>query len=128
MVSGLDYNIMVVDDEEGIRKLMKIILLDFGYTNVILASDGQEAVDKFREIHKSGGLVDVIITDISMPRLNGIESTIEIKKMKPEIPVIACTGHRNRYDLTKAGFIEILDKPCSCTDIIEKIREYCPID
>ncbi len=68
--------ILVVDDESGIRFLLSEILLSNGF-EVSLASDGQESLDKLEQGH-----FDLVVTDINMPRLDGVAMLKRMKKTK----------------------------------------------
>ena len=79
--------LLIVDDEENIRILFKEELEDEGY-EIDLASNGYEAIEKF----KNGGF-DVIILDIKMPGMDGIQVLNEIKNMNKDQPVILCSAY-----------------------------------
>jgi CheY-like chemotaxis protein len=79
-------SILVVDDEPKIRKLFHRILEDFGRT-ILEAADGQEAVKTYAE-HKPA----LVITDIVMPNKEGIETIINLKRINPDIKIIAMSG------------------------------------
>lgn len=79
--------ILLVDDEESIRKVLGISLADDGYT-VLTAADGREALDIFHT-HRP----PIVLTDIKMPGISGIEVLEEIKKTHPDTEVIMITGH-----------------------------------
>ncbi len=79
--------ILLVDDEEGIRKVLGITLSDKGY-KVVTAENGREALQIFRKVRPS-----VVITDIKMPEMDGIELLRLIKQEDPDTEVIMITGH-----------------------------------
>jgi signal transduction histidine kinase len=79
--------ILLVDDESGIRKVLGIALEDSGYA-VYPAATGQEALDIFREIKPQ-----IVITDIKMPGMDGLDLLKTIKQEAPETEVIMVTGH-----------------------------------
>ncbi len=79
--------ILIVDDEEHIRLLFKEELEDEGYT-VDLASNGLEALDKLKRSAYS-----VIVLDIKMPGMDGIQTLAEIKKINKDQPVILCSAY-----------------------------------
>ncbi len=79
--------ILVVDDEEGIRKVLGITLADSGY-DVLTASSGEEALGIFKSASPQ-----MVLTDIKMPGMDGIELLRRIKEEKPDAEVIMITGH-----------------------------------
>jgi len=79
--------LLVVDDEENIRFLFKEELEEEGYS-VDVASNGREALDKIRQ-----SVFDLVILDIKMPGMNGIEALNEIKNMNKNLPVILCSAY-----------------------------------
>jgi signal transduction histidine kinase len=85
--------ILLVDDEEGIRKVLSIYLMDGGYA-VSTAESGEEALEIFKEFQPS-----IVLTDIKMPGMDGIELLQKIKAENPDTEVIMITGHGD-IDLT----------------------------
>ncbi len=79
--------ILLVDDEEGIRKILGISLADSGY-DVLAASSGEEALKIVRDLSPP-----IVLTDIKMPGMDGIELLRRIKQEKPDTEVIMITGH-----------------------------------
>ena len=79
--------ILLVDDEEGIRKVLGITLSDMGY-DVETANSGEEALETYRKTRPH-----IVLTDIKMPGINGIELLGKIKKENPDTEVIMITGH-----------------------------------
>jgi signal transduction histidine kinase len=79
--------ILLVDDEEGIRKVLAISLADIGY-KVFTAESGKEAFDIFRKMRPP-----IVLTDIKMPGMDGIELLQKIKEESPDTEVIMITGH-----------------------------------
>lgn len=79
--------ILIVDDEEPIRELLQWMLQDAGHT-VHLASDGQQAM-QFLESH---GRVDVVLSDINMPCMDGIELRRQMRASWPDLPILLTSG------------------------------------
>jgi two-component system response regulator HydG len=82
-----DERILVVEDEEGMREFLKILLGKERY-EVVAADCGEKAIERFKEEN-----FHVVITDIKMPGMNGMEVLTAIRQMDPSVPVILMTGH-----------------------------------
>ncbi|PIW89029.1 MAG: hybrid sensor histidine kinase/response regulator, partial [Nitrospirae bacterium CG_4_8_14_3_um_filter_44_28] len=91
--SGMGETILLAEDEEAVRALSKTALEEFGY-KVIEASDGQEAVSKFME---NKDRIDLFLTDIVMPGMNGREAYERIKKIKPRLKVLFASGYPSDF-------------------------------
>jgi two-component system response regulator (stage 0 sporulation protein F) len=83
---GSTKKVLVVDDEKGIRFLLSEVLLNQGF-EVSLAEDGQESLDKLEKDH-----FDLVVTDINMPRLDGIAMLKSMKRSGRSEKVIIMTG------------------------------------
>jgi signal transduction histidine kinase/CheY-like chemotaxis protein len=84
-----DETVLLAEDEDEVRKPLKAILEKFGY-NVIEATDGKEAVDKF---NKNSDMVKLLIFDMIMPNKNGKTAYADIKLKKPDIKIIFISGY-----------------------------------
>ncbi|MDP1759595.1 MAG: response regulator, partial [Thermodesulfovibrionales bacterium] len=121
-ITGGPETILLAEDEEAVRKLTKIVLEEFGYT-VIEASDGQEAVSKFTE---NKDKIDLLLSDIIMPRMNGREAYERIKKIKPKLKVLFASGYPSDFTHKSEILAEGLDfisKPVSPDNLLKKVRE-----
>lgn len=102
------FTVLVVDDEDDIREVLEIALADEGY-KVLLAENGQKAMDIFHRDRPS-----IIITDIKMPVMGGVELLKQVKQENPEIEVLMITGHGDMA-LTiaslKYGAMDFITKP-----------------
>ena len=109
------FAILIVDDETDIREVLEIALMDMGH-EVFLAPDGRKALALFDEHHP-----DIVITDIKMPVMGGIDLLKQVKRRSPDTPVIMITGHGD-MDLTiaslKFGASDFITKPVN-VDILE---------
>ena len=120
-VSGGTERILLVDDEKGLADMMGAMLIKLGYT-VITSQDPKEALTTFTA---SPSRFDLIITDMTMPHINGLELCAAIKKIRPDIPVIICTGHNSH---SNADFLKSVDiaavvmKPVTTSEIAQTIR------
>src|SRR3989337_3866388 len=82
-------NILIIDDEKAIRKTLSEILSYEGY-KIEEASDGEEGLKKFKE-----KAYDVVLCDIKMPKLDGIEFLQKAADASPDVPIIMISGHGN---------------------------------
>ncbi|WP_456329831.1 response regulator [Archaeoglobus sp.] len=109
--------IMVVDDEIAMREILKIMLKDY---KVIEASNGREAVELYKKERP-----DIVLMDIMMPLMNGIEATSEIKKIDPGAKIVAITAYASSKGekVMNAGADYILKKPFTRRDVVELIHK-----
>jgi len=114
--------ILVVDDEEQILAMVKQMLSRFGY-HVETCNSSREALNLFRfNPHK----FDLIITDMTMPKMTGFELSKKIKSIKPLIPIILCTGFSEgitKEELKTAGIDGLIMKPVVRKDLVKMIRD-----
>jgi diguanylate cyclase (GGDEF)-like protein len=114
-----DQRFLVVDDEESIVSLLKDYLNLLGYP-CETASNGREALEKIRQDPS----FTIVITDICMPEMDGIELIKRAKEEWPEIDFIAITGYTRRYrysDVVKAGASDFINKPFDLDELQAKI-------
>ena len=113
-------NILIVDDDESIRDMLSIVLKDENY-NVLTAEDGNRAIT-----HLKKNKINLVISDIKMPDMDGIELLNYIKKKNEKIPVIMITGHASTNDAIEAmkiGAEQYITKPFNIDElkvVIEK--------
>jgi PAS domain S-box-containing protein len=114
--------IMVVEDEEGVRKFIRVILERFGYT-VLEAQDGEEALIRFAALEDA---IDLSLIDLVMPGMNGIEVYGEMTKIKPDARAIFMSGYTEdilqQKDLLGEGF-RFISKPVTPDELLKGIRE-----
>lgn len=116
--------ILLIDDEAEVREVLRLHLESDKY-NVIEASDGEEGV----ALMKSGSnllQVGLIICDIRMPKVNGIETIDYLKQNAPSIPVIVVTGYPDSdlaVSLLKKGVKDYLVKPIEKVKLLAKVEE-----
>jgi DNA-binding NtrC family response regulator len=114
--------LLLVDDEEGYVSVLSKRMTKRGML-VTFALSGGEAI---RTLRKQD--FDVVILDLKMEDMDGIEVLKIIKKMIPELPVVMLTGHGSekaaREGLTHGAY-DYLTKPCELEDLLKKIREAC---
>ena len=88
--------VLVIDDEE-FRDVLAEIINDLG-ANATTAEDGQEGLEEYERRYRSGDLYDIVITDLSMPQLDGNDVLKRVKELSPQTPVILITGYEDTAD------------------------------
>ncbi|MGB9629677.1 MAG: response regulator [Thermodesulfobacteriota bacterium] len=119
------HTILIIDDDERVRSLLRDILLFGGY-QVVEASDGKSGT-KYIE---KGGLVDMVMTDLGMPEMNGWEVVRWIKERAPKIPVALVTGWGVNLDedkIRESGVDWIIAKPFQVHEILETVQLFVKI-
>src|SRR5882762_6327755 len=112
-------NILIVDDEKAIRKTLGEILSYEGY-KMDEAGDGEEALKRFKE--KS---YDVVLCDIKMPKMDGIEFLEKAREANPDIPIIMISGHgtiETAVEAVKKGAYDYISKPPDLNRLLITIR------
>ena len=107
--------VLVVDDEEGIREILSGIFEDEG-CSIVTANSGEEALDLLKEQNP-----DLILLDIWLPGIDGIQTLEEIKALRPDLPVIMISGHGNielAVKATRLGAYDFLEKPLSLERVL----------
>src|SRR5215471_21547379 len=100
--------VLVVDDEANLRKVLATMLRRTGY-EVTVAADGEQGLAEFQ---KSGA--DIVVTDLVMPKLGGVELLKAINVDHPEVPVIIITAHGtvdSAVEAIKLGAFDYITKP-----------------
>ncbi len=114
--------ILLADDNDLVRTVSREILEKSGFA-VVEAVDGLDAVEKFREMETAP---DLLLFDIVMPRMNGMEAFQKIHEKRPELPVLFMSGYQEKIDPVRGlpdGAVEIVGKPVSPNDLVRKIRD-----
>ncbi len=114
--------ILLAEDDEIVRQSLRILLESNGFT-LLEARDGEEALRLFRT-HQ--GTIDLLITDLAMPNMNGRELVKRVKVFHPGLPVMYISGKHSSPLLKQAVLNEgghFLSKPFSYTKLIQKVRE-----
>jgi two-component system, chemotaxis family, chemotaxis protein CheY len=114
--------ILVVDDEPDVRKVVRMTLEKAGY-DVIEAEDGEKAI---QEVQKGENplMLDVIISDIRMPKINGVEAINYFQQQYPRVPLIVLTGFPDMEMATgflKQGVVDYLVKPVEKEKLIKSV-------
>lgn len=112
-------SILSVDDDRDLRELLHEVISRMGFTSVT-AADGVEALAQLNE-----NTFDIVITDINMPRMDGMELIRRIHRDFREVDVIAFTGYHNKYkytDVIEAGASDFISKPFNVNELEAKIN------
>jgi two-component system nitrogen regulation response regulator NtrX len=112
-------DILIIDDEKAIRKTLSEILSFEGY-KIDEASDGEEGLKKFKERN-----YDVVLCDIKMPKIDGIEFLQKAGESNPDVPVIMISGHGNietAVEAVKTGAYDYISKPPDLNRLLITIR------
>lgn len=111
--------VLIVDDEKSIRNTLREIL-EFEKYEVEEAKDGMEALVKIKS-----GEFDVILLDIKMPKMDGMETLERVRLMAPDTPVIMISGHANidgAVDAVKKGAFDFISKPPDLNRLLITVR------
>ena len=112
--------LLLVDDEERFLSSTIKLLTKKGY-DAITAASGAEAIEKLRR-----HTVHVVILDVKMPGMDGLDTLIEIKRLYPMVEVIMLTGHatvESAVDGLKSGAMDYLMKPTDIEELLQKAEE-----
>ena len=111
--------ILVIDDMEMLRNTISELLLKSGY-EVQEAPDGQAGL----ELHRKDP-VDLVITDIAMPKKNGLEVIAELRQTFPETKIIAITAYIDEYlaKIWETGIDRIFQKPFQIEELLKAVKE-----
>jgi len=121
-IQGGTEHLLLVDDEEAILSMEKRMLERLGY-QVTSRTSSLEALEAFRS---NPDKFDMVITDMAMPNMPGDKLSVELIKIRPDIPVLLCTGFSEAMSVEKAASLGIkgfLMKPIVMKDLAQKIRE-----
>lgn len=118
-------NVLIAEDSSVIQNLTKKILMIQNY-QIDSAKNGNQVIDKVKNQH-----YDIILMDINMPMMDGMECARQIRSMEDEakanIPIVAITGNARNYsmdDFKNAGINEYLQKPLNFDELVEIVKKY----
>ncbi|HEU4402028.1 MAG TPA: GAF domain-containing protein [Candidatus Polarisedimenticolia bacterium] len=117
--------ILVVDDEEALRELARDILQGRGY-DVIFAKDGVDALEVYRQ---NWGRVSLVLLDMVMPRLGGLETFRRLLGIDRTVRVLLCSGytpHEQARQAIREGALGLLPKPYTMTELIAWVERLAP--
>lgn len=114
--------ILLVDDEVAIVDIAKAALEMMGY-EVVSSTDSMSALELFR---MQPDKFDLIITDLTMPKITGIDLAHRVSEIMPNIPIILCTGYRDIFtqeDIKKVGVSDIITKPIGIKELCDAVQK-----
>lgn len=119
MSKSAKHTILICDDEEGIRESFKLILED--QYHLRFAMNGLEALEMLKSFTP-----DLMLLDIKMPKMHGMEILKRVKQLQPKLPVIVVTGYQSvemAQEALKLGAADYIPKPFESKQIINAVRQ-----
>ena len=116
-------SILLVDDDPSILALLEVFVSSYGYDSEC-ATDGEEAVALLKDKE-----FDIVVTDVMMPKMNGLELLAHIQKYNPGIGVIVVTGFSDSIsytDVIRAGASDFISKPFNRDELEAKLNRPAP--
>ena len=123
MESMAKERILVVDDEQNMRNTLAFILETANY-QVTTAAEGRAALEEILAARENGRPVDLLITDLRLPGLTGLQLIDELNYLKIKIPVLVITAYGNRslfLELMRTGCADYLDKPFDYKELVKRV-------
>jgi CheY-like chemotaxis protein len=118
---GSSHLVLIVDDDSGIRGYIKTILQSTD-VQVVEAGDGLEALELFRDC---AGRIDLVITDIRMPRMTGTDLAVSLRSDFPPIPLIFVSGEAAPVDMIdSAKEVLFIEKPIAPKALLDAARQF----
>jgi len=114
--------ILIAEDEDSNYRVLQMALKRTNI-NILRAENGKQAID----ICKANKKINLVLMDIKMPEVNGIEATKEIKKLRPDLPIIAQTAYamsEDKKSTMEAGCVDYLPKPIKAKVLISTLNKY----
>lgn len=111
--------VLICDDEEGIRESLKLILED--HYDLILTEGGEQCLECLKNAEDIG----IVLIDIKMPRVNGLEILKQIKQRWPDLKVVVITGYKSvetAAEASKLGASGYIVKPFKSKEILETVK------
>ena len=114
--------LLIVEDDDEVRDVLKTLLREEGH-EVFEASDGNEAMEQFRQTP-----ADLVILDIVLPDKEGLETIIDLKRTHPNVKIMAMSGGgrtspQDYLDMAKRlGAVEVIAKPFSIDDFLRSVN------
>jgi two-component system chemotaxis response regulator CheY len=116
------HHVLTIDDEEEVRRVIGLQLVGTSF-EVLEAENGEKGIEILND---NSMTVDVIICDVRMPKINGVEAVAYFRREYPSTPVIVLTGYPDlnlAVDFLKEGVVEYLVKPVEKQKLIEAVNK-----
>ncbi len=117
----MNNRILIVDDAAFMRMMIRDILLKNGFEVVAEAENGLRAIEKYKEVNP-----DLVIMDITMPELSGIDAVKEIKKIDSAAKIIMCSAMGQQamvIESIQAGAVDFIVKPFQAERVVEAVNK-----
>lgn len=114
-------NIMVIDDEELTQELIRHMLREINYGEIVVLGTCSKALSRLKQTPKHFNL---IVSDWEVPGLNGLDFLKEVRKIDPDVPFLMVTGNSSKalvMNAIKAGVNDFLAKPFTAKGLLEKV-------
>jgi len=111
--------VLIVDDEPRLLRVLRLGLPEHGF-NVLTASNGQEALKVLFDKH-----VDVVVTDVRMPVMDGVELIYEMERLGIKLPIVVTTAHADvdtAVKTLKHGACDYIRKPFSVDELVQSVK------
>ena len=111
--------VLLIDDDDNVRETIEAALLCGGHT-VAAFAEAQQALEAL-----AGGRFDLVVTDLTMPKITGLDVARAVKREYPGLPVVLLTGWaaaRDDWEAQQAGVAQILAKPCSIGELLATVN------
>ena len=116
-----NYTALIVEDDPVSCKVLKAMLRNTNI-NIIHADNGMEAIEQVR----LNPQIDLVLMDVNLPGINGLETTGKILDMNPTLPVIAQTANGSKDKCLEAGCVDYISKPIDMNELFDKISKILP--
>jgi CheY-like chemotaxis protein len=115
----MSHTVLIVEDEEDLREMMRDALELSGFT-VVTAHEGQDALEKISQIEQ----LCLVLLDLLMPGMNGWEF-FEKLRQRPELAAVPVVVHSSLPNRAPVGVTRVLQKPVLLDQLVSVVREYC---
>ncbi len=116
--------ILLVDDSATMRKIQRRLLTEMGYSDILEANNGKEAMKVLSDFNYE---VNLVLCDMNMPEMNGIETLVAIRAITKTIPVVMCTSVAEKsavMEAIKNGANNYLVKPFAQDAFVAKVKPF----